>query len=230
MTSSSAPLLSTRSYDLYRDRPYNFRLVIHSPLAYQIFKSLSQPPIVSNILFDDANIIHFVAENVCNLSQFIAEHRMNEYIAIRLIQTLGRQLHTLYENGFAFVGFNVNDVLVLNRLTPTDTNYSFLCMIVNTTWMCPVEKYTMLPSPIQLSFLPTFVSHQLLATAKYQIRCSRIAFAKLVVFCLFEHHLSECTILPDVEAWLQCRQCPLFETKLGGLLLRYIRHGVIILV
>ena len=109
----------TTAYEVYKTNSYNFELVILFPHAYQIYQSLLQSKLLSNLFFDeDTNIIHLVAKDVMPFSTFLKqwpEENLPEPIAAQLIRGIGQQMVVLEPHLFGFVGLDIGDILTFNK-------------------------------------------------------------------------------------------------------------------
>ena len=175
-------MIETKTYTIIQEPKTNsYTLRIKNGSTYEIYKSITETNILSNIFFDDENNIEtimFTAEKVKPLSLFLKEGKLTNRMAIKMAHDLSKQIAYLEGKLFAFYGYDLDDILVIN-------NDIFIIACVNHLlkidpdnsiyFYTPIEKpYFSNPEIIKLTKLP----------AKIDYRSGYYSLGALILFCL----------------------------------------------
>jgi len=191
-------VIKTRGYKIVQTKNTNsFILSINyksSNKKYisEIYKSITKTKILSNAFFYDLNeatddndligsneqTINFTAENIKPLSTLLKEGKLTNRMAIKMAHDLSKQIAYLEGKLFAFYGYDLDDILVINndifiiacinhllKIDPDNSIYFYT----------PIEKpYFSNPEIIKLTKLP----------AKIDYRSGYYSLGALILFCL----------------------------------------------
>ena len=155
---------------------------------YEIYKSITKTKILSNAFFNEGikvsskeeeeDTIIFTAETVKPLSVLLKEYKLTNQDAIKMIHDLGKQMAHLETKFFAFYGFNLDDILVIN-------NSTFIIASIKNIIKIEPDKCIYFYSPI---IKPYFSNPELIKLtnlpAKIDYRSGYYSLGALILFCL----------------------------------------------
>jgi serine/threonine protein kinase len=210
-------MIETSGYKLIQtNKTDSYTLYIKGDHKFNIYLSLSETDILSNIFYDgdedDKEQIIFTAETVVTLTTFLKKNgnRLTMDESVKMINDLSKQLAYLELSNFAFYGFNLDDILVINEsiffiastkymLDIEETNIVFNSPIIHPNFSSPeVDKLTNLPSNIDY-------------------RSNYYSLGSLTLFCLLNvHTTSEIKKGRSINTLLQ----PIHHTKMYWFLKR----------
>jgi hypothetical protein len=159
----------------------SYTLSIHNVSTYEIYKSISETNILSNVFFDNTNneeTIMFTAEKVKPLSVLLKEGKLTNQQIIKMIYDLSKQIAYLEINLMSFYGYNLDDIIVINDNTFFVASTKHLVNInakdYNIYFYKPIDKpYFSTPELNELTKLP----------AKIDYRSSYYSLGALILFC-----------------------------------------------
>jgi serine/threonine protein kinase len=213
-------MLATKGYKIEQtNNTDHFTLYIKGPshLKDEIYKSIDDTDILSNVFYnDESETIIFTAETVVTLTSFVKKRSLTMLQAIKMINDLSKQIAHLEINGFAFYGYDLDDIIVIN-----DTIF----IIVNTSKLLDVvEDNIIFNSPIKLPYFSNPEVNKLTnlpSTINY--RSSYYSLGALTLFCLLNVYIySELDSYLDSELETQIDLIlqPLYYTKMYWFLKR----------
>ena len=213
-------MLVTKGYKIEQtNNTDRFTLYIKGPnhLKDEIYKSIDDTNILSNAFYnDESETIIFTAETVVALTSFVKKGCLTMLEAIKMINDLSKQIAHLETNGFAFYGYDLDDIIVIN---------DSIFIIVNTSNLLDVvEDNIIFNSPIKL---PYFSNHEVNKLtnlpSKINYRSSYYSLGALTLFCLLNLYIySELDSYLDSELETQIDNIlqPLYYTKMYWFLRR----------
>lgn len=180
-------MLTTKGYKIKHTSEFSYTWKVNGDYKYEIYFSVSKSKILDNCFYDDeTNTIIFSAEKVERLSDYLdtCENGKMDYLsAIKLIHNISRQICYLYENNFAFYGFDLDDILVVNKSIFFVASSNNLLPIVD-------EKNIIFYNPIKMPYFSNpelFSIHSLPYEINY--KCSYYSLGLIVVYCLMNNYL-----------------------------------------
>jgi len=161
--------------------------------------------------------LHFQAsQKIINLLDFLKKNRLSCEQCILLIGFLSKQIQELEKRGYTIIGFNLQDILMVDEYVFIFMNNEYLFQIHDRT---PMSCITML-IPFQK---PYFSSPELLQVtslpSKLHYKSCYYSLASLVVYCLLEEYMfkgNEVKTDNEIENILK----PLYSTKMYWFLKR----------
>jgi len=177
-------MFETKSYKIVQKSKTNsYTLSIQNGLTHDIYKSISETNILSNVFFDDTEdtveMIIFTAKKVKSLSVILKEGKLTNQQIIKMIYDLSKQIAYLEINLMSFYGYNLDDIIVINDNTFFIVNTKYLAKInakdYNIYFYKPIDKpYFSSPELNELTKLP----------AKIDYRANYYSLGALILFCL----------------------------------------------
>ena len=180
-------MITTKGYKIKQTSEYSYTWKVNGDYKYDIYFSVSKTKILHNCFYDDElNQIIFSAETVETLSDYLDKSpnaKMNYLDVIKLIHNITKQMNYLYENNFSFYGFDLDDILVINKS---------LFFVASSNYLLPVVDKTniLFYNPIKM---PYFSNPELfkLTSLPYEInyKCSYYSLGAIVTYCLLNKYL-----------------------------------------
>lgn len=176
-------MFETKSYKIIQKPKTNsYTLSIQNGSTHDIYKSISETNILSNVFFDDLNnieMIIFTAKKVKSLSVILKEGKLTNQQIIKMIYDLSKQIAYLEINMMSFYGYNLDDIIVINDNTFFIANTKYLARInakdYNIYFYKPIDKpYFSSPELNELTKLPS----------KIDYRANYYSLGALILFCL----------------------------------------------
>lgn len=177
-------MFETKSYKIVQKPKTNsYTLSIQNGSTHDIYKSISETNILSNVFFDDTEdtveMIIFTAKKVKSLSAILKEGKLTNQQIIKMIYDLSKQIAYLEINMMSFYGYNLDDIIVINDNTFFISNTKYLAKInakdYNIYFYKPIDKpYFSSPELNELTKLP----------AKIDYRANYYSLGALILFCL----------------------------------------------
>lgn len=159
--------------------------------------------------------LHFQASSfnkIQHLLDFLKNNRISWEQCLLLIGFLSKQIQELEKRGYSIIGFNLQDVIMLNESVFLFVNNEYLFSFHNkyVTLVTPLKKpYFSSPEILQLTKIP----------ARIHYKSCYYSLASLVVYCLLEEYVfkgNEVKRDDELEITLK----PLFATKMYWFLKR----------
>jgi hypothetical protein len=156
--------------------------------------------------FIENNKIHFHAQSVCVLEDYLNNNKMNVETILLFIYSISKQITSLEQKGFTFYGISLKDIIVVNNNIFLILNTNTILPIENEyiTFLYPFEKpYFSNPEILVLNSLPCQISYK---SVYYSL-------ASLIIYCLFNNYILKGNDLlsnSEIEKIL----FPIFCTKL----------------
>ena len=176
-------MFETKSYKIVQKSKTNsYTLSIQNGSIHDIYKSISETNILSNVFFDDTEdtveMIIFTAKKVKSLSVILKEGKLTNQQIIKMIYDLSKQIAYLEINMMSFYGYNLDDIIVINDNTFFIANTKYLAKInakdYNIYFYKPIDKpYFSSPELNELTKLP----------AKIDYRSSYYSLGALILYC-----------------------------------------------
>jgi hypothetical protein len=159
----------------------SYTLTIQNGSTHDIYKSISETNILSNVFFDDSHNVEkimFTGETVKPLSVILKEGKLTNQQIIKMIYDLSKQIAYLEIIMMSFYGYNLDDIIVINDNTFFVANTKNLAKInakdYNIYFYKPIDKpYFSSPELNDLKKLP----------AKIDYRASYYSLGALILFC-----------------------------------------------
>jgi hypothetical protein len=202
------------------------KLYYNQELYESIIKSCNNAS--SSFLFIDNNELVFQANKVCNLHQFIQKQKqnvLNYEQCMYIIYFLSRQIHFLEIKGISILGFDLQDIMVVDEHIFFITTNHYLLEINNhnhnhnhninsrnnyMSLLVPFNKpYFSSPELIELTNLPAFI----------HCKSFYYSLAALIIYCLFDEYIfkgNEIKNDDEINIILQ----PIFSSKMYWFLKR----------
>ena len=197
----------------------NYSITQHNKTDYSLFiKGNSKNILLESIIhllpfaFIDEEELYFKAENVCSLQDFLK--KMDYDQCVNLIANISKQIEFLTKHHFTFIGFNLQDIIVVDEYIFFVSSLAYLYPITNNiTFYIPFKKpYFSSPELIQLIELPGSIS----------IKSCYYGIGGLVIYCLLgEYILKGNDIKSDSEIDLILK--PIYLTKMYWFLKRSLQ-------
>jgi serine/threonine protein kinase len=190
-------MILTKGYKIeHTQNTDRFTLYIKGPshLTDEIYKSIENTNILSNALYDDdLEAIIFTAETVETLTTYVKKKCLNMTQSIKMIHDLSKQIAHLETNGFAFYGYDLEDIVVINETTFIIVNSKYLLDIEedNIFFISPIiPPYFSSPEVNELTKLPSKINY----------RSNYYSLGALILFCLLKVYIySEIDLKSDSE-------------------------------
>lgn len=156
--------------------------------------------------------LHFQANKIQHLLDFLKNNRISWEQCLLLIGFLSKQIQELEKRGYSIVGFNLQDITIIDES---------VFLFVNNEYLFPFHnKYVPLVTPLKK---PYFSSPELLQLTKIPARIHYknmyYSLACLVVYCLLEEYVFKGNE-PYSDKELEIILKPLFATKMYWFLKR----------
>jgi hypothetical protein len=166
----------------HKSKTNSYILTIQNGSTHEIYKSISETNILSNVFFDDTNnveTIMFTAEKVKPLSVLLKEGKLTNQQIIKMIYDLSKQIAYLEINLMSFYGYNLDDILAIND------NTFFIASTKHLVSINAKDYYIYFYKPI---IIPYFSSPELneltKLPAKIDYRSSYYSLGALILYCL----------------------------------------------
>jgi hypothetical protein len=149
-----------------------------------IYNSITKTKLLSSFFLNEAEneanqeTITFTAETVKPLSTFLQKGKLTNQETIKMIHDLSKQIAYLETNLLAFIGYNLEDILVIND----DTFF-----IINTTRLLKIDpstNYIPIYSPIEKPYFSNPELNELTKLpTRLDYRASYYSLGALILFC-----------------------------------------------
>jgi hypothetical protein len=207
------------SYDLISINDFTYNLKINGEFEYQLYYTIEKM-LKSSHYDDETNSIFFSAENVIPLKTYIInkkDKKLSYATCIKLIDDLSKQLFCLNNLGYGIYGFDINDILIIDKtfifcstqyLLELENNNIIFTSLINKPYFSNPELY-------KLTSLPS----------KININCSYYSLGLLVVFLLLNKYLlvgNEFKTTKEIDNILQ----PIYNTKIYWFLKRCLDDDI----
>jgi hypothetical protein len=176
-------MFETKTYKIiHKSKTNSYILTIQNSHVNELYRSISETNILSNVFFDDTNnveMIIFTAEKVKPLSVLLKETKLTNRQIIKMIYNLSKQIAYLETIMMSFYGYNLDDILVINNNTFFIASTKYLVNINAKDnyiyFYKPIDKpYFSSPELNELTKLP----------AKIDYRANYYSLGALILFCL----------------------------------------------
>ena len=174
-------MISTKGYNLEQtNNTDQFTLYIKgsTELREEIYKSINNTRLLTNIFLDDENdTIIFIAEMAVTLTTFLKKGCLTMTQSVKIVYDLSKQIEYLETSGYAFYGYDLDDILVINDTTFIIASSKYLLDIEenNITFNIPINPpYFSTPELNKLTSLPSKINY----------RSSYYSLGAVVLFCL----------------------------------------------
>ena len=198
---------------------YTHSITIKGEFIEPLYESITKI-IPHSYLDSETNSIIFNAERIKSLKPFLFKQtnkKLSHFQIIQLIHDLSKQINILHMLGFAFYGFDIDNILTI------DDKFVFVsdkylrpivddCIIFYSPMIKP---YFSSPEIINLHSLPSKISYK---TSYYSL-------AVLVVFCIFNKYLLVANEIKDEEE-INLIVKPIHDTKLYYFIKRCLHHDI----
>ena len=180
-------MLTTKGYKIKPVSDFSYTWKVNGDYKYDVYFSVSKTKILDNSFYDDENnTIIFTAEKVERLSDYLdtCEDGKIDYLsAIKLIYNISKQISYLYENNFSFYGFDLDDILVVNKSIFFVASSNYLLPIVD-------QINIIFYNPIKM---PYFANPELFSTdslpCEINYKCCYYSLGLLIAYCLLNNYL-----------------------------------------
>lgn len=210
-------MITTNGYKIKKTSEFSYTWKVNGDYKYEIYFSVSKTKILTNCFYDDEiNAILFSAETVEKLSDYLDTSfngKIDYLSAIKLIHSISKQMAYLYENHFSFYGFDLDDILVVNKSIFFVASSNYLLPMVeqkNIIFYNPIKMpYFSNPELFQLTSLPSEINYK---SCYYSL-------GSLTVYCLLNNYLLVGNEIKSVEE-IENSLSPLKNTKMYWFLKR----------
>jgi hypothetical protein len=177
--------ITTTKYKIeQKPKTSSYTLSIQNGLTHEVYKSISETNILSNVFFDDLNNVEtiiFTAENVKPLSMLLKTDKLTNRQITKMIYDLSKQIAHLEINMMSFYGYNLDDIVVINDNIFFIASSKYLVNINAKDYYIyfykPIDKpYFSSPELNELTMLPS----------KIDYRSSYYSLGALILYCLTE--------------------------------------------
>jgi hypothetical protein len=180
-------MLTTKGYKIKHTSEFSYTWKVNGDYKYDLYFSVSKTKLLSNSFYDDeTNTLIFSAESAERLSDYLdtCENGKMDYLSvIRLIHSISKQMIYLHENNFSFFGFDLDDILVVDKSLFFVASSNYLLPIVDQTnivFYNPIKMpYFSNPELFQIHSIPSEINY----------KCSYYSLGLLVVYCLLNNYL-----------------------------------------
>jgi hypothetical protein len=207
-------------YSIKKNNDSKYSLFINNSVyrkdIYEFFILTNYVPFT----FIDNNTLFFHAEEICLLDDLLKQqkYKLNQEQCLHLINDIGRQIKYFEKKRLTFLGFNIQDILVLNR-------NKFL--IIATEFIKPFDSFFI--DLLGLFEKPYFSSPEIINVkklpSKIHYKSCYYSLGLLVVFCLFNEYLlkgNEILTMKQIQNILQ----PIYLSKMYWFLMRCLDENV----
>lgn len=180
-------MLTTKGFKIKKTSEYSYTWKVNGDYKYDVYLSVSKTKILDNCFYDDeTNTLVFSAENVERLNDYLEtceNGKINYLSAIKLIHNISKQMSYFYESNFAFYGFDLDDILVVNKSIFFVASSNYLLPIVdqsNIVFYNPIKRpYFANAEIFNIKCLPCEINY----------KCCYYSLGLLVVYCLLNDYL-----------------------------------------
>jgi hypothetical protein len=211
--------MATNNYEVQQLNDFIYELNIKGEdfLIEKIYESLKL--IMKNSFYDNGAIF-FSAESVKNLKSYLMEAngKLSQKNCINIIDDLTKQIIYLRKNNYAFYGFDINDIIVIddNKFIICSSEYLIPLIGDNMIFYSPIKKpYFFNPEVDNVYELPSEINY----------KCSYYSLGILIVFCFLNKYLlkgNEIKSEEEIEKELIC----LKDTKIYWFLKRCLKTDI----
>jgi hypothetical protein len=170
-----------KTYNIIRTKNDLYKLHIKD-CAKEIYNLLIKTTmsLVKNIIMDeDDKSIYFSAESVLLLSEYLKKEKIDER---KLIYYLTKQIKYYEENDYGFIGFNLDDIIVIDNDKFVIVSSKYLCKIKNNNIILDYlfeYPYFNNPEVMKIKIIP----------AKIDYKCSYYSLGCLITYVLLKTYL-----------------------------------------
>jgi hypothetical protein len=200
--------IKTKTYNVNQipnTNSFILSFVNHNSYVNELYKSITKTKILLSVFLSEAEnevnqeTIIFTAETVKPLSSLLQKGKLTNQETIKMIHDLSKQIAYLETNLLAFIGFNLEDILVINddtffiantkRLFKTESSTNHI--YINT----PIQKpYFSNPELNELTKLPSKIDYR----ASYYSLGALILFCATNIYIFAELKEDNCDILKPI--------------------------------
>jgi hypothetical protein len=185
-----------------------------------LYSSILKTDILTNSFYNSTDkSLYFTAETVTTLKDLKKDLFLSEAKCIRMIDTLTRQIKYLEKVRYAFYGYNIDDIIVVN-------DDIFININVNTLLPIKDNQISFLTPFIKTQFMSTEISNITSLPSKIHYQSSYYSLAALVIYCLLNKELQPKVETKDLEHLLK----PIFYTKIYWFLKRCLHKRILLLI
>lgn len=207
---------NTSNYTITQERDYNFTLFLKNgsrDINRILYESLIKTiPHSFSFINPEKQELHFQANKIHHLLDFLKPRRLSWEQCLLLIGFLSKQIQELEKRGYAIIGFNLQDIIMIDESVFLFVNNEYLFSFHNTyiNLVTPLKKpYFSSPELLQLTKLP----------AKIHYKSCYYSLASLVVYCLLQEYVFKGNeVKTDKELNIILK--PLYATKMYWFLKR----------
>ena len=185
-------------------------------ILYNSIISLLPFAFIDNNNNNNNNELYFKAENISTLPIFVKNKKMNYDQCINLIGYISKQIEYLTKKHFTFIGFDLQDIIVVDEYIFFVSSIQYLYPIQNNnliSFYTPFKKpYFSSPELLELTELPGSIG----------IKSFYYSLASLVVYCLLGEYLLKGN---DIKNELEIDKIlkPIYLTKMYWFLKRSLK-------
>lgn len=179
-------MILTNGYIIKKISEFTFTLSVKGDYKYEIYFAISSIKILPHCYYDEENnTLIFTAEKVETLSEFLdyKDNRKMDYLStLKLISNLTKQINYLYSNNFAFYGFDLDDIIVINKRDFFIGSSNYLLPVIDESMIfySPIKNpYFSNPELLNLTRLPSEINY----------KSSYYSLGVLIFYCLSNNYL-----------------------------------------
>jgi hypothetical protein len=177
----------------------------------------------SSSFSEDTNRLKVTANSLCSLKEYLHKKKLSYGLCIVMLEQLLEQLTILWNIGYGFCGFDLEQIVVLN-----ETQFAFcesLCFLF------PVDKFSENQNCILLYYplrhLPFFYNPEIISLQSLPTRIPQqniyFNLALLAIYAIRKKHVQ--SVEYSLEKWLEIIE-PIKYTKLYWCLLRCLEEDI----
>jgi hypothetical protein len=175
-------------------KDFNWKIQINGENNYILYFCMSK--LLTGIFDSDKNIFFFNATNVVTFRHFLEQYNWKIHFntIIEMIDSLSKQINILSSNGFSYIGFDLDDILVINKNT---------FLIINSEYILPLQKNENImkiyfpPNKLPYFSNPELINMSTLPGTIY-IQSLYYSIGVLVIFSLFNEYL---LVANEIKDW-----------------------------
>jgi hypothetical protein len=203
-----------KKYIIETINEFTYSLKINGEYA-AILNNMIKKYLTSSYYDRESETIFFSSESIMPFKEYLLSKPNN---CIRMIDDLTKQIKYLYNNGYGFYGFDVNDIIIIDGIFIFCSAEYLLPLDQDTiVFRCPIKlPYFSSPELFKLTNLPAEVNY----------KCIYYSLGVLVVLCVLNKYLlvgNEIKTAEEIDVILT----PIKGTKIYWFIKRCIHEDIL---
>ena len=168
-----------KKYIITRINDFSYSLKILGEYKKPLYSSFIKTNILTNAFYDDE--LYFNCEKVETMKEYLnAKGILTEKECVKILKTISKQIKYLELTNYAFYGYDLDDLIVINES---------IFLVASAKYLLPIiESNIVFDSPISL---PYFASPEMFKLTKLpseiNYKTSYYSLGALIVFCLLNN-------------------------------------------